>query len=121
MIATIQKLTFFTQALHAVETTASLQRVCVNGHDVLLLILSSLCENLFDYGTIHEIGSISKDDWKGINLEADSVLLKQSAKLVTDAILSDGTKGLDLNAAVRSWRSLRHLTEIIVSVVTKSR
>jgi len=108
------------KALEAVEDAASLQRVCLNGHDVLLLILSSLCANLFDHGTLLEMGAISAQDWKDIDLDQDSLPLKQSARLVTDSILSNGTKGLDMTAAVRSWRSLRHLTEVIVAVVTKS-
>jgi hypothetical protein len=103
-----------------VEDAASLQRVCVNGNDVLLLILSSLCANVYDNGTLLEMGAISAQDWKEIDLDQDSLPLKQSARLVTDSILSNGTKGLDMTAAVRSWRSLRHLTEVIVAVVTKS-
>jgi hypothetical protein len=66
------------------------------------------------------MGSLSAQDWKEVNIEQDHLLLKQSARLVTDSILSNGTKGLDLGAAVRSWRSLRHLAEVIVAVVTKS-
>lgn len=109
------------QALDAVEKAASLQRVCVNGHDVIFLVLSWLCANVFDFGTIMEIGSIpAQDFWKSVDIEQESLPLKQSARLVTDAILSNGTKGLDMTSAVRSWRSLRHLTEIIVSVVIKS-
>lgn len=102
------------------ETAASLQRTCVNGRDVLLLILSGLCADLFDHGTLLEIGSISAQDWKDVDLEQESLPLKQSARLVTDAILSKGTKGLDMTAAVRSWRSLRHLTEVISAVVTSN-
>jgi hypothetical protein len=86
----------------------------------LLLVLGGLCENIFEDGTLVDIGSLSAQDWKEVDLEQDSLLLKQSAKLVTDAILSNGTKGLDLPTAVRSWRSLRHLTEVIVAVVTES-
>jgi hypothetical protein len=109
--------------LEAVERTASLQRTCVNGTDVLLMVLSRFCSNIFDNGTILEIGSISAEDWKDVDLEHDSLPLKQSARLVTSAILSQGTgtKGLDMPSAVRSWRSLRHLTEVIVAVVIKSR
>lgn len=87
---------------------------------MLLLILSSFCDNIFEFGTISEIGTISAEDWKDVDLEQDSLPLKQSARLVTDAILSQGSKGLDIPSAVRSWRSLRHLTEVIVAVVTKS-
>ena len=95
-------------SLEAIECTVALQRVCVNGHDVLILILSSLCSDLFENGTVLDIGSIPAEDWKNFDLEHDSIPLRQSAKLVTDAILSDGTKGLDMTQAVRSWRSLRY-------------
>jgi PH domain associated with Beige/BEACH/Domain of unknown function (DUF4704) len=108
------------KALDAVENTASLQRVCVNGHVVLLLILSALCSNLYEHGTLLEMGSISAEDWKDVDFDQDSLLLKQSAKLVTDAILSNGTKGLDMTSAVRSWRSLRHLAEVVVVLTARS-
>ena len=109
-----------TQALDAVENVAALQRVFVNGQHVLLLILSSLCGNIFEHGTLLEVGSLTAQDWKEVNIEEDSLLLKQSARLITDAILSNGTKGLDLTTAVRSWRSLRHLAEVLVAIVTRS-
>ena len=99
--------------------TATLQRTCVNGTDVLLLVLSSLCNDLFESGTILDMGTISAEDWKHTDLEEDSVALKQSARLVTNSILSLGGEHLDMPTAVRSWRSLRHLTEVIVAVVTK--
>lgn len=92
----------------------------MNGHDVIFLIISSLCADIFDSGTLLEMGAISAEDWKIVNIEQESLPLKQSARLVTDAILSNGTKGLDLTTAVRSWRSLRHLTELIVALVIKS-
>lgn len=80
--------------------------------------MSGLCADLFDNGTLLEIGSISAQDWKDIDIEQESLLLKSSARLVTDAILSNGTKGLDITAAVWSWRSLRHLTEVVAALVT---
>lgn len=108
------------KALSALENVSALERVCVNGHTVLLLLLSSLCANVFENGTLLEIGSISAEDWHDVDLEAESLPLKQSARLVTDAILSNGMKGLDMTTAVRSWRSLRHLTEVVVALATKS-
>ena len=116
----VLRIIFFWQSLDAVERAASLQRVFVNGHHVLLLILSSLGGNIFKEGTLLEMSSLSAQDWKEVDLEQDSLLLKQSARLITDSILSNGTKGLELTSAVRSWRSLRHFTEVIVAVVTKS-
>ena len=100
------------KALHAVEDAASLQRVCLNGQDVFSLVLSRVVSNLCEYGTILERGDEARSESKGP--------LKESARLVTDAILSSGTEGLDMNSAVRCWRSLRHLTAVAVSLVTKS-
>lgn len=97
----------------------ALERVFVNGHHVLLLIFGSLCNDIFENGTLLEVGTMSAQDWREVNLEHDSLLLKQSARLITDSILSNGTQGLDLATAVRSWRSLRHLTEVVVGIVTR--
>jgi hypothetical protein len=98
---------------------AALQRMAINGNDVLILILSRLCSNVFENGTLMEIGSITAQDWQELDLDLESLLLKQSAARIADAILSNGTKGLDLTVAVRSWRSIRHLTEVVVAVVTR--
>ena len=100
------------QALLEVEDAASLQRVCLNGQEVFLLILSRLILNLAERGTI-----LMKT---GTAVGEDEDLLKKSARLVTDAILSSGTEGLDMKSAVRCWRSLRHLSAVTVSIVTKS-
>jgi hypothetical protein len=100
------------------EDAASLQRVCLNGHEVFCLILSRFLANLSEYGVIpidESVTSQPKD-----KVEEPSVLLKRSARLVTDAILSNGTEGLNMPAAVACWRSLRHLTAITVAIVTKS-
>lgn len=102
------------------ERVAALQRMSINGNHVLILVLSNLCGDIFENGTLLDVGSLSAQDWEDLDLELESVLLKQSAKLITDAILSKGTKGLDLNSAVRSWRSIRHLTEVVVAIITKS-
>lgn len=110
-----------TKALAAVEGVAALQRVCVNGQTVFLLLLSRICTDLFDHGTLLELDSISAEDWKDVDLEKDSLPLKQSARRVTDAILSNGTAGLDITVAVRSWRSLRHLVDIVGAVSSKNR
>ena len=37
------------KSLHAIEHTASLQRVCANGHEVSCLIMNHMLENLIDY------------------------------------------------------------------------
>ena len=106
--------------LDKVETAASLQRVSLQGQTALLLILSALLSDLFENGTISDVGTITAEDWRKVDLDTDSLLLKQSARLVTDAILSNGAKGLDMGVAIRSWRSLRHLTEIVVAMISKS-
>jgi hypothetical protein len=100
---------------------AALQRMAVNGNHVLIMVLSHLCGDVFENGTLLDVGSITAQDWQELDLDFESLLLKQSAKLVADAILSKGTKGLDLTVAVRSWRALRHLTEVVVAVVTRCR
>ncbi len=108
------------QAFEAVEKAAALERMSTNGRDVVFLVFSALCADIFNHGTLLEIGSISAQDFREVDIEHDSLMLKQSARLVTDAILSNGTKGLDLPTAVRSWRSLRHLAEIVNAMVAKS-
>ena len=99
------------QALHSVEDAASLQRVCLNGQDVFCMVLSRLVANLTDRGTIL---------FKGLGSGKDEEQLKRSARLVTDAILSSGTEGLDMASAARCWRSLRFLAAVTVSMVTRS-
>ena len=75
------------------------------------LILSRLFENLANLGTIL---------FKGVRSHGgEEDLLKRSARLVTDAILSSGTEGLDMKSAARCWRSLRHLSAVTVSLVTR--
>jgi hypothetical protein len=101
-----------------VEKTSALERVFVNGRDVLLLLFSGVCIDIYNEGTLVDVGTLSAQDWKDVDIERDSLLLKQSAKLVTDAILSQGTKGLDMPSAVRSWRGLRHLTEVAVAITS---
>lgn len=101
------------KALHSVEDAASLQRVCLNGQDVLFLILSRVVANLGTFGTIQLTNKNAIDSQTGDPL-------KRSARLVTDAILSSGTQGLEMKAAAKCWRSLRHLSAIIVSIVTKN-
>ena len=101
------------QALHSVEDAASLQRVSFNGQDVLFLVLSRVVANLGEFGTIQL-------DPKSISSGGGGDPLKQSALLVTNAILSGKTQGLDMKAAARCWRSLRHLSAVILSLITKS-
>ena len=74
--------------------------------------MASFVEN----GTIANIESTyTKSDANPI---VKNRALKQSAKLVTQAILSNGSSGLDMSSAVRQWRCLRHLTALTVAVVT---
>lgn len=84
----------------------------MNGQDVLFLIFSRLIAHLGALGTIHVEG--------GTQSVENGDPLKRSARLVTDAILSSGTEGFDMKAAASCWRSLRHLTAILVSIVTQS-
>jgi hypothetical protein len=105
------------RALVAVEDCSSLQRVCVNGQQVLILILSKLFENLAESGVLPlekiAVQAAVHDQ------EQSHVLLKRSARFVTDTILSNSTKGMTMPEAVDCWRSLRHLTAISVAMINR--
>jgi hypothetical protein len=91
--------------------------VCLNGQEVFTIILSRL------FADLSKKGVVSLDE--SLNALADSqadeptFLLKRSAALVTDAILSNGTDGMNMPKAVGCWRGLRHLTAITVAAVTQ--
>jgi hypothetical protein len=105
------------KALLAMEDFSSLQRVCVNGQQVLILILSKLFENLAESGVLPlekvAIHAAVHDK------EQSRVLLKRSARFVTDTILSNSSKGMTMPEAVDCWRSLRHLTAISVAMINR--
>ena len=94
-----------------------MQRVCVNGQEVFVFVLSRL------FGDLSRKGVVSLDEsltTKGDTEALDpAFLLKRSANLVTNAILSNGTGGMDMPKAVACWRGLRHLTAITVATVTQ--
>ena len=81
------------------------------------MVLSSLLSNLSNLGVI----SIDQSLRTKFESEGDEAtfLLKRSAAAVTDAILSNGTQGINMPAAVAYWRSWRHLTAITVAIATK--
>ena len=55
----------------------------------------------------------------GSQTDEPTFLLKRSAVLVTNAILSNGTDSMKIPEAVGCWRGLRHLTAITVAAVTQ--
>lgn len=101
------------EAFKTMETAASLQRTCVNGHEALSCLLSHVLAELIEQGTVADI------DTSG-DMQETNRALKNSARLVTTAILSNGSTGLDIASAVKIWRCLRHLSAIVVGVVTAS-
>jgi len=105
------------KALVAIEDAASLQRVCLNGQQILLLILTKLVANLSTLGvlSLDKVASVAVSSEK----EETRILLKRSARLVTDTILSNTTKGITMPIAVNCWRSLRHLTAVVVAMSTR--
>jgi hypothetical protein len=103
------------KAFDAVETAASLQRVDVNGPEVFGIVLSHLYADLIEKGTVSSVESTYQKESPNIKNRA----LKQSARLVTQAILTNGQGGLNMASAVRQWRSLRHLVSLAVAVVTE--
>ena len=103
----------------ALEETAALQRVFVNGSEVFALILSHIFANLFENG----VTSLDqKQRPKKMDTEegegAPSVVLKYTAKIVTDAILSNGARGMNLSAAATCWRFLKYLVVSTTAFVT---
>lgn len=100
----------------ALEEAAALQRVYVNGPEVFALILSHIIANIFQFGVVSSnLGLNSK-------VEADtgepSLLLKHHANMVTDAILSNGARGMKLSTAMACWRFLKYLTVSATAFVT---
>jgi hypothetical protein len=100
-------LPFVKQALQMLEQAASLQRTCVNGQEVLTLILGHLLADLNEFGTI-DVASA-----------ADEAGERNRLLKVTNAIISNGNESFDTTSAVKQWRCLRHLTAITTAVVTK--
>ena len=86
----------------------------MNGHDVVCLVLNYLLVELVEKGTVDAIRA------KGGHGEANWYL-KESSRIVTTAILSNGANGNgDAAFAVRQWHGLRHLAAVASCVVTKS-
>lgn len=89
----------------------------MNGQEVFSLILSRFFANLSKFGVVPIDQSLSVPDESGS--DGPSFRLKRSARLVTDAILSNGAQGMAMPAAVGCWRCLRHLTAVTVAVVSR--
>ena len=105
-------------AFDAVEMAASLQRVDANGSEIYSILLSHLFADLIEKGTVASIEkTYSNSEAKNTGRNR---ALKQSAKLITQSILSNGASGIDMKTAVKQWRCLRHLTALTVAVVTES-
>ena len=93
-----------------------MERVCVNGHDVFCLILDHLLSELIDKGTVI---SVSNGNTNGGG--QGNWLLKESARLVTEAILAKGSNSsVDASFALKQWHGLRHLAVVASCVVAKS-
>ena len=77
----------------------------MNGSEVFAFILSYLFANLFKYGVTSLDGKQRPKNMTVADSEDESrhYILKHSAKMVTDAILSNGTRGMNLSAAVICW------------------
>lgn len=95
-----------------------MQRVCVNGNEVFCILLSHLLAELVENGTVLNIDSLNFPE--NSNPNERNRALKQSARIVTTAILSSGLEGMDMGSAIQQWKTLRHLTAISVAVVVKS-
>jgi len=109
-------------AFEAIEMAASLQRVDANGSEVFCIILSHVFADLIERGTVPNVEQYEQGDEQrqGSSSAVRNRALKQSARLVTQAILSNGALGMEMTAAVKQWRCIRHLTSLTVAVVTES-
>jgi hypothetical protein len=106
------------KAFNAVEMAGSLQRTDANGSEIFSILLSHLLADLIEKGTIASVErTYSNADASNASRNR---ALKQSARLVTQSILSNGVDGIDLTSAVKQWRCLRYLTALTVAVVTGS-
>lgn len=106
------------KAFNAVEMAGSLQRTDAIGSEIFSILLSHLLADLIEKGTIASVErTYSKADASNAGRNR---ALKQSARLVTQSILSNGVDGIDLTLAVKQWRCLRYLTALTVAVVTES-
>eukprot|EP00978_Attheya_sp_CCMP212_P002152 scaffold4441_cov48-Attheya_sp.AAC.2 len=105
-------------SFHAIEEAASLQRVWANGDEVFSVVLSHLLAELLENGTVMNVEELIKSSAGGVSERNRS--LKQSARLVTTSIQSNGSDGMDMASAVRHWRCLRHITAVSVAVITSS-
>ena len=92
-----------------------MERVCVNGHDVFCLVLNHLLSELIDKGTVSSIKTGNE------NAGEMNWLLKESARMVTEAILAKGSNiSIDASFALKQWHGLRHLAVVASCVVAKS-
>ena len=107
-------------AFDAVEMAASLQRVDANGSEIFSILLSHLFADLIEKGTVASVERTYSNTESRNGNAGRNRALKQSAKLVTQSILSNGAAGLDMKEAVKQWRCLRHLTALTVAVVAES-
>lgn len=73
--------------------------------------------NLSEMGVVSIQSSPKIDD--DPNVEEANFHLKRSANMVTGGIVSNGAQGMNLPAAVSSWRCLRYITAVTVAMVTK--
>ena len=92
------------------EEAAALQRVYVNGPEVFGLVLSHLVANIARFGVVpfDQQQRTNEKETEGDG-PANRTLSKQNAKMVTDAILSNGTRGMKLSTANATWKFLKYL------------
>jgi hypothetical protein len=83
------------------------------------LLLNHVFANLIEYGTL-DVKTMGALPSSKSNEDERNRLLKHSAYVVTQTILSAGSGDIDIASAVDQWRSLRHLTALTAAVVTKS-
>ena len=87
----------------------------VNGPEVFALILSHIIANLSQSGIVSlDLPPTTTKEGVG----EPNRLLKYHAKMVTDAILSNGSRGMKLSMAVACWKFLKYLMVLTTAFVT---
>lgn len=93
-----------------------MQRVYVNGSEVFALILSHILANTSRFGVVplhlQPTFKLAKSE------EDPSALLKSHAKMVTDAILSNGARGMKLSTAMACWKFIKYLVVVTSAFVS---
>jgi hypothetical protein len=102
------------RSFFALEQAAALKRVFVNGEAVFNILLSHVFADLIENGVLSSTYFSTLENDRVLEPEQS---LKESARLINEAILSSGASGIDMTVAAAQWRNIIHLSTIAVAVI----